>query len=192
MIRCSLLLTELHHRGIMKNNRHLLISILVLCLSLATGIVLLSGCSSAPAEPETDIEQDVSEESQDDVKTFTIENALVSLIPEGYKETDEGYVFTSFADDVSSKRVITADGNNLTVSLSYSYGNDRNAEMKKFFKEQDEAVNIMVSGFLTRLATEANTEKGSMDYSIYVGGDLAVKGTMSLEDARYYQTLAVD
>lgn len=163
----------------------------MLCLILVSGIVFLNSCSHDTDEPDTDVEQEIIDETTGE-KVLTIENVLVSLIPEGYQETDEGYVISSFADDVSSKRVLNAKGNNLTAKLSYNYGNNQNEDMKDFFKTQDEAVCIMVSGILAKLASEADTDEGSMDYSIYVGGDLIREGTMSLEDARYYQTLAVE
>lgn len=164
----------------------------MLCLIISTGIVLLSGCSSEPTDSDIGTEQDTPEDKDSEEQELTIENILFTLTKEGYKETDEGYVISSFEEDVSSRRVVTAQGNNLFVTLSYNYGNNQNAEMIEFFKTQDEAVNVMVSGFLTRLAHEADAATASMEYTINIGGEQVVKDTMSLEDAEYYQSLAIE
>ncbi len=154
----------------------------------------MSGCSSEPTDSAIEIEtdQDTPEDEDDEEQELTIEKILFTLIKDGYKETDEGYVISSFEEDVSSRRVITAKGNNLFVTLSYNYGDNQNPEMIDFFKTQDEAVKVMVSAFLTRLADEADAEVASMEYTINIGGEQVIKDTMSLEDAEYYQSLAIE
>lgn len=127
-----------------------------------------------------------SEYEDEDGTTMTLEEALPVLEVAGYVKTADGYKGTDDVDGVKSERLITAEGNHVTATLSYDYGSE-NKEMKKFYKkDENHAVSAMVASFLVVLAERANTTEGDMDYTIYVGGDKVVEGNMTLEEAENY------
>jgi len=121
----------------------------------------------------------------------TIQDALSSLEEEGYVKTEDGYVLEQSADGVGSVCTISADGNDLELCLKFDYG-DGNANMKSYYQEQDEAVYVMVSAYLAKLADISGADATTMHYSIYVGDDKVRDDEMSLQEAQDYQKLAND
>ncbi len=166
------------------------LKIILICLGclLICALCVYLGASHDDRTPEEKATEIVQDEDRD---VQTIESVLSTLVSEGYEKTEEGYRLSEFADDVKSERTVNAIGDQLDVVLKYDYG-DKNAEMKKFFRKQDEAVCVMVSGFLARLSSRANAEYATMHYTIYVGGDMVREGDMDLQEAMGYQELAGD
>ena len=191
-----------------KNAKLFIILALIACVGLAAWI-LLSRADRDPQPTEIDKEdleyldeleefdgeegddEALIEEEDDDVPEMTLEQALPILEQDGYVRTAEGYKAKDDSEGIKSERMVTAKGNNVFVTLSYDYGSDsENKSMTAFFKDDtDDAVSIMVSSFLTRLAGEANAAEGSMEYVIFIGGKEAVTGRMSLEEAREYSMM---
>lgn len=169
-------------------SKKLKITLISLGILLICGMCVYLGTTHGDRSEEEKTEEVVQDE---DREVQTIESVLSTLASEGYEKTEEGYRLSEFADDVRSERVVNAIGDQLDVVLKYDYG-EKNAEMKKFFRKQGEAVYVMVSGFLARLASRANAEYATMHYTIYVGGDMVREGDMDLQEAMGYQDLAGD
>lgn len=146
---------------------------------------------TAKEENTAEIVQNENRDVQENKDAKTIEDVLPTLVSEGYEKTEDGYSLSEFAEDVRSERVVNAIEDQLDVVLKYDYG-DRNPEMKKFFRKQDEAVCVMVSGFLARMASRADVGYATMHYTIYVSGDMVREGDMDLQEAMGYQNLADD
>lgn len=166
-------------------NKILIAVILLLCAGLALSVVL-AGRTVENNTPT--VEEEINDETIPAGKT--LEDGLFVLCESGYEKTDNGYKINKFGKNVSSERKVSAEGNKLSVELRYAYNNDRNSEMKQFYREQDEAVYIMVSSFLTRVATAAEVDNGTMHYVIYVADEMVREGDMDLAAARDYQQLA--
>ena len=117
----------------------------------------------------------------------TLEAALPALKEAGYNNTGHGYKATDNVDGVRSTRIITAKGNKVKADLTYDYGPD-NENMIKFFKsDEDKAVSIMVSQYLTVLADRSTAQEGTLEYVIHVGGKKVKSGKMTLKEARELQ-----
>lgn len=157
---------------------------------LVSPMLICVGCTNSA----TDNTEQTSEFDTEDAATSgtSLEDFLFVLTENGYKKTQEGYKASEFSKDVSSERLVSAKGNHLNVSLHYNYPKDRNREMKTFYKQQDEAVNIMVSSFLTRVANAAESEEGTMHYEIYVADELVREGDMDIAEAREFQALDME
>ena len=149
--------------------------------------------SMAEEETPQDLTIDDLVDSQDyylDGEIVSLESALPVLMKAGYKKTKEGYVGRDSGEGVASERIITASGNQVEANLSYDYGS-RNSEMLQFYKNNpDDAVSVMLSSILVVIADAANNDSGRMKYTIKVGGKTAANGVMTIDQARYYQTLA--
>lgn len=183
--------------------KHLLIllaALLALCLILPACGSGSGGSGGQTADDEVISEEDEEDEDELDGDTAeeepqaviiykTLEEALPVLEKDGYKKTADGYVAEDSDADVSSRRVVTAEGNNVHADLSYTYTSD-NAEMEKFYKTNEEAVSIMVSSFITRLASVTEVEDGTLTYVIKVDGKVAKEGQMSLAEAYEYRDMA--
>lgn len=166
--------------------RIIIAGVILLCLGL---IAVFAITARTNVDNLPTIEDEVAQEDAVEAGN-TLEDGLYVLAEQGYKKTDDGYKINKYGKRVSSERTVKADGNRLDVKLCYEYSKGRNGEMKKFYKKQDDAVYIMVSSFLTRVATAAEIEEGTMHYEIYIGNDLVRKGEMNLEEARKYQEMA--
>lgn len=166
--------------------------IVIMAIAVLALLTVLFIRHEDPKEPYSDnVVEEKTQEVDEEETEVKVEDVLPSLIKEGYKKTDEGYRISEFAEDVSSERTVNADGNKLEVTLKYDYG-DGNAGMKKYFKQQDEAVYVMVSGFLANLGSKAGANDATMHYTIYVGGDKVRDGEMDLPQALEYQELLDD
>jgi len=155
----------------------------ILAIVVLTGALFISylGQNKEPDNNPTD----------NPVQGQSIEDALPSLLEESYEKTDAGYVLTESADGVGSECIIDAKGNEMELCLNLEYG-EGNSNMKAYYKEQTEAVMVMVSGYLTKLADISGAESATMHYLIRISGDEVCEGEMSLAEARDYEALGVD
>lgn len=195
--------------------RKKLTQLLVLMLICSLSI-WMAACGSNEDETADDLDQIESEEYEEDdasdrtnpedeleegdtldeeFKVRPLEEGLSVLAVDGYKRSNNGaYIAKEMDEGVISEREVRAEGNHLIVKLTYDYGSDaNNKRMIKFFKENpDDAVSIMVSSFLVRVADAVNAYEGDMEYTIYVGKKKAASGTMTLEEADTFSIMADD
>lgn len=155
-------------------------------IMIAVMLLCAAGCGSNEQNNDDNKvsgTQDVSvEQSEEDVKVEKIEAVMDTLTEDGFKKTDEGYVWTCHEEDVDSKYILTAKGNMLYFEGHMDFGKN-NSFMAEDFKNDDSSVKSIPANYLVSLANYGGDHNASVKYVINVGNSKVAEGEMSYKEA---------
>lgn len=154
---------------------------------IMTAMVLMctAGCGSNEQKDDDKASgnQDISvEQTEESIEIETIEAVMNTLTEDGFKKTDEGYVWTCHEEDVDSKYILTAKDNTLYFEGHMDFGKN-NSFMAEDFKNGDGSVKSIPANYLVALSNYGGDHNASVKYVIYVGDSKVAEGEMSYKEA---------